>query len=302
MLLEDSVKEFVFECEIKKYTWKTIKGYKNGLEYLVNYLKHEHNLTELEEVQTRHLKAYFKWQTRRGRKETYLNGVLKAFRSFFKYQLNEGNTTSNPVLKVSWMREPKTIIKTFLDDEVRGMLSAYPQSDYISVRNRAILAMLFDTGIRNYELCTLTNDAIKDNYLVIFGKGKKERQVGKSPYLAKILMKYDTIKKYNFEYRNTNTQAYFLSRTGRPLTTEAIERIVKMAGKHAKVSADIRCSPHTCRHYFAQAQLKNGIDVYSLSRILGHENIKITQRYLQGLQDIEVVNQSIKTSVLMNLR
>lgn len=207
VLLEDSVKEFVFECEIKKYTWKTIKGYKNGLEYLVNYLKHEHNLKELEEIQTRHLKAYFMWQTKKGRKETYLNGVLKAFRSFFKYHLSEGNIQSNPVLKVSWMREPKTIIKTFSDDEVRGMLTAYPQSDYISVRNRAILAMLFDTGIRNYELCTLSNDAIKENYIVIFGKGKKERQVGKSPYLAKILMKYDTIKKYNFEYRNINTYA-----------------------------------------------------------------------------------------------
>lgn len=70
VLLEDSVKEFVFECEVKKYTWKTIKGYKNSLEYLANYLKCEHNLTELEEIQTRHLKAYFMWQTKKGRKDT----------------------------------------------------------------------------------------------------------------------------------------------------------------------------------------------------------------------------------------
>lgn len=52
MFLEESVKEFIFECEIKKFTWKTVKGYKNGLEYLVSYLKHEHNLTDLEEIQT----------------------------------------------------------------------------------------------------------------------------------------------------------------------------------------------------------------------------------------------------------
>lgn len=301
MLLEDALKEFIFECEIRKYTWKTIKGYRNGLEYLVNYLKQKHDLTELEEVQTRHLKAYFMWQSKKGRKETYMNGLLKTFRSFFKYHINEGNIPNNPVLKVNWMKEPKTIIKTFQNHEVKRMLQAYPLSDYISVRNRAVIAMLFDTGIRCYELCTLTNEAIKDDYIVIYGKGKKERQVGKSPYLAKILMKYDSIKKYNFECKNVNTQAYFLSRTGRPLTNSAVERIVKLAGEFAHVSNDIRCSPHTCRHYFAQAQLKNGMDVYYLSRLLGHDNIKITQRYLQGLQDNEVVNKSIKTSVLMNL-
>lgn len=302
MLLKDALQEFIFECEIKKYTWKTIKGYRNGLEYLINYLQQEHKLTELEDIQTRHLKAYFMWQSKKGRKESYLNGLLKSFRSFFKYHLNEGNIHSNPILKVNWMKEPKTIIKTFADDEVKKMLTAFNEGDYLSVRNKAIVAMLFDTGIRNYELCTLTNDAIKNDYIVIFGKGRKERQVGKSPYLAKILMKYETIKQYNFECKTINTQAYFLSRTGRPLTTEAIERIVKIAGEYANVSQNIRCSPHTCRHYFAQAQLKNGIDVYSLSRILGHDNIKITQRYLQGLEDNEVVSKSIKTSVLMNLR
>jgi integrase/recombinase XerD len=193
------------------------------------------------------------------------------------------------------------IIKTYQDNEVRAMLQAYSGNDFISVRNKTIIATLFDTGIRCYELCTLTNDAIKDNYIVIYGKGKKERQVGKSPFLAKLLMKYERIKEYNFELKNVKSNSYFLSRTGRSLTNAAVERIVKAAGEYAHVSADLRCSPHTCRHYYAQAQLKNGMDVYSLSRLLGHDNIKITQRYLQGLQDNDVVSKSIRTSVLMNL-
>lgn len=301
MLLEESLKEFLFECEVRKYTPKTIRGYRNGLNFLVNYLKQEHNLTNLEDIQTRHLKAFFMYQSRRGRKETYLNGLLKTFRAFFKYHMGAENIKTNPVLKVSWMKEPKTIIKTFRDSEVKGMLQAYSGSDYYSVRNRAIMAMLFDTGIRCYELCTLSKAAIKDNYIVIYGKGKKERQVGLSPYLSKILMKYDRMKEYNFEFKNIRIDNYFLSRTGRPLTNAAVERIVKTAGEYANVSPDIRCSPHTCRHYFAQAQLKNGMDVYSLSRLLGHDNINITQRYLQGLKDNDIVARSITTSVLMNL-
>lgn len=301
MLLDDVLKEFLFECEIRKYTWKTIKGYRNGLEFLVNYLKQEFKVTQIEEVTTHHIKTFFMYQTKRKRKETYLNGLLKTYRAFFKYVVGEEYISDNPVLKVSWMKEPKTIIKTFSDNEVRGMLEAYNESDYLSVRNKAIIAMLFDTGIRNYELCTLPESGIKDNCIVIFGKGKKERQVGKSPYLSKILLKYERIKKYYFEYKNIKVDNYFLSRTGRPLTNAAVERIVKIAGVAAHVSKDIRCSPHTCRHFFAQCQLKNGCDVYSLSRLMGHENIKITQRYLQGLQDDDVVSKSIKTSPLMNL-
>ena len=245
MLLDDCLKEFLYECEIRKYTWKTIKGYRNGLEFLINYLIQEHGLTRIEEVTTQHLKAFFMWQTKRNRKETYMNGLLKTYSAFFKYLVEEEYIENNPVLKVNWMKEPKTIIKTFSDDEVRRMLVIYTESDYMSVRNKAIIAMLFDTGIRNYELCTLPESGIRDNCIVIFGKGKKERQVGKSPYLSKILLKYERIKKYYFEFKNIKIDNYFLSRTGRPLTNAAVERIVKTESKAAHVSDSIRCSPHT---------------------------------------------------------
>ena len=65
MLLEDALKEILFECEIRKYTWKTIKGYRNGLEFLLNYLKQEHKLTQVEEITTRHLKAFFMYQVKK---------------------------------------------------------------------------------------------------------------------------------------------------------------------------------------------------------------------------------------------
>ena len=119
MELSERVKEWLYECEIRQYTWKTIKGYRNGLELLTNYLKREQEVTQLEEVQTRHLKAFFMYQIKRERKETYLNGLLKTYRAFFKYEHQEENIQSNPVLKVSWMREPKTIIKTFSNEEVK---------------------------------------------------------------------------------------------------------------------------------------------------------------------------------------
>ena len=93
-----------------------------------------------------------------------------------------------------------------------------------------------------------------------------------------------------------------MSSRNKPLTTEAIQRIVKLAGQGANVRKEIRCSPHTCRHYYAQAQLKNGLDVYSLSRLLGHETVNVTKRYLEGIKDTEVLELGVKSSPLMNLK
>ncbi|WP_286906997.1 site-specific integrase [Clostridium sp. UBA1652] len=115
------------------------------------------------------------------------------------------------------------------------------------------------------------------------------------------MIRYERIKDFYFKDKNVNHDNYFLSNTGLPLTIEAIERVVRSAGEQAKVRKTIRCSSHTIMHYFAQAQLRNGLDVYSLSKLLGHGNINITKMYLQGLQDESIIEMSVKTSPLMNL-
>ena len=218
------------------------------------------------------------------------------------YVADEGYINKNIALNVKWQKEEKVIIQTFNDDEVYKMLSAYNYQDYLNARNKTIMAILFDTGIRNLELCQLINADIRDSVIRIFGKGNKERYVPISPTLKKYFLKYERIKEFYFKNKIIKYDNYFLSNTGKPLTKEAVERIVKLAGEKADIRKDIRCSPHTCRHYFAQAQLKNGLDVYSLSRLLGHENINITKRYLQSLQDENIIKLSVKTSPLMNLK
>ena len=86
------------------------------------------------------------------------------------------------------------------------------------------------------------------------------------------------------------------------MTKEAMEHVFKQASAQADIRSEIRCSPHTARHYFAQTHLRNGLDVYSVSRLLGHENINITKRYLQSMQDSSIVEMAVKTSPLRNIR
>lgn len=300
MQISELISEYILDCQIRKFTQKTIAGYKNNLAYLERYLSEKHQITEIEKVKPVHLKDFFKCISDKGRKETYINELLKTFRVFFKYAVSEEYISSNPCEKVPWAKETMPLIRTFNDSEVKRMLAVYGEKNYLEIRNKTILYMLFDTGIRNYELCCLTVGAVSSNAITIMGKGKKERQAAQSPYLAKMLLKYMRYRSGYFEYKNISDRL-FLSRTGQPLTVEAIERVVKIAGQKANVRSDIRCSPHTCRHYFAQSQLKNGIDVYSLSRLMGHGSILITQRYLNSMLDDEITERSVKTSPLMNI-
>ena len=301
MFLQDVIKEFIFEIKLRNYSERTIKGYKNNILKFARYMKNEFEIVEIEEISHVHIKSYLNFLKGNGLTEVYINTILKNLRSFYKYCFTEGYCL-NVALKVGWLRERKTIIKTFSDDEIRKMMDVYNYSSYIHARNKCIMAILIDTGIRNFELCQLKITDIRETVIYIMGKGKKERVVPISPYLKKIMIKYERIREGYLKNNIIHYDNYFLSYRNKPLTTEAVERIVRLCGEKANVNKNIRCSPHTCKHYFAQAQLRNGLDVYSLSRLLGHENVTITKRYLQGLKDKEVLELGMKSSPLMNLK
>lgn len=302
MLINDALQEFIYDCEIRKISPRTLKSYRNNNLRFFNYVKQEFNIMELEEFSHLHIKKYFRFLIDKGLTESYANGILKCMRALFVYCINEEYVLVNPCLKVSWQREPKTLINTFTDLEVINMIKSFSYLNYLEARNKTIVALLVDTGIRNAETCSLLTDNIKNYFVLIQGKGNKQRQVGLSPELKKIMMKYNRIKEYYFKDKIINHGNYFLSNTGLPLTVETIERVIKIAGARASVRTEIRCSPHTIRHYFAQKQLRNNLDVYSLSRILGHENVMITKTYLQSIKDEEIVAMSIRTSPLMTLK
>ncbi|MCI2160964.1 MAG: tyrosine-type recombinase/integrase [Oscillospiraceae bacterium] len=301
MLLKDLSEEFKFNCQCRRLSAKTTSNYQKQISYLLNFLEEEYHITQLEDVRPQQIRKFLLIMQQKGRKPQYINDLLKAFKCFFKYLQQEEYTKELITDKIHNVKQPKVIIQTFSNEEVKRMINYYSGYDYLNTRNKTIMCMFFDTGIRLNELITLTDEQVHADYILIHGKGDKERVVPKSPYLSKWLFKYKNVRNSYFEYRAIKYHNVFLSKNGRPLTSEAIERLVKIAGAACDVNKNIRCSPHTCRHTFAQMQLKNGLDIYALSRLMGHENISITQRYLEGLKDREVLTAGTKTSPLMNL-
>ncbi|MCL2083288.1 MAG: tyrosine-type recombinase/integrase [Oscillospiraceae bacterium] len=300
MLLETIKEEYIFNCQCRKLSDKTIKNYEKQIEYLLRFLEQEKGVTEIEGVKPQYIKEFLMKMKQAGRTVNYFNDLLKAFKVFFRYAYEEGYVETLLTEKIKNAKGGKVIIRTFSDTEIKRMMSHYQGHDFLNIRDKVMLLTLIDTGIRLSELISLTETQIKHNYIIIHGKGNKERVVPKSPLLGKWLIKYLSVRQAYFQYRIVPDNI-FLSKNGKKLCTARVDRIIKGAGTACGVSEDIRVSAHTFRHTYAQYQLKNGLDIYTLSRLLGHESIAITQTYLNGIRDEEVLEQAQKTSPLMNL-
>ena len=190
---------------------------------------------------------------------------------------------------------------TFSEDEIRRMLNYCNGRDFVSIRNKALLSILFDTGMRLNEVVSLKREQIHEEYILVHGKGNKERLVPVSPFLGKALMRYLVVRDSYFDERKIPEPYVFVSYRGNKMHQQFIGKLLKEIAEAVGVRKDIRVSPHTCRHTFAHLQLKNGLDLYSLSRLMGHENIAITQRYLDGMRTDQVLKAAQKTGVLENL-
>ena len=301
MMLDKAAKEFEYDCKIRHLSPKTIDNYGKQLRYLQRFLEKEFSIFSIEDVKPSHIKRFLAMMDDAGRKPQYINDLLKVYKTFFNYLESEGHIESSPAKRIRNMKLPKLKLRTFTEKNIMDMINYYNGRSFIEIRNRAMIAMMFDTGVRLSELMELVETQIHDESIVIYGKGAKERVVPVSPFLSKALLRY-TRARESFFRDSLHDKEFFLSRTGKKLTAEAVAKMLKKAAKAVGVSEDIRVSPHTCRHTFAHLNLKNGIDLYTLSRLLGHESVSITQRYLEGITDDGVIRIARKTGVLENIR
>ena len=296
MEIQQGIKEFLIEIEVRKYTPRTIRGYRNNLNLFLRFCT-EHEIAAIENVTLATVKQFTRAMTASKKKGTYINGILKGVKSFLQYCYEEGYGAFNTKCCFPWCKEERTVITAFTPQQVKTMFQNCRGGDFKAIRDRTILTMLIDTGIRCLELCSIRPSDIHEDYIIIQGKNHKQRVVPITPILRKNMVKYEAVKESYFRYKNTD-DAYFLSFHGRTLTVSAVEVLMKKYGSGIE---GIRVSPHTCRHFFAQQQIKMGTDLYTISRLLGHENIQITQTYLNSLRDRDVIEIAKSKSVLMSL-
>ena len=300
MQLNELIQEFLFDCKVRELSDKTVNNYRKQLSLFERFVGETMGVKTLEELKPQHVKEYIRSLQERGCKPAYTNDLLKAVKVMCAYAHREEYTSTLITKKIRNVKQPKVLIHTFSDKEIKKMVKYYDGSSFMDIRNKLIIMVLFDTGIRISELTNMRPSQVQENFFVIYGKGRKERIVPKNPTVSKWLMKYMYAREKYFELRDCQDYL-FLSKNGKMLTSNAVDSLLKRAAQDVGVNPVVRVSPHTLRHTFAHQQLKNGLDLYSLSRLLGHESVNITQRYLESIRDTEILISAKKTGVLANL-
>lgn len=299
--LEDVIEEYMYHCLARGFTPKTIKNKRQEYKQLIVFLIEKRGITELESVTVHDLKSYVRLKQTEKLQPQSIVSLFKMIKAFFSWCESEGYIKENIAKKVETPKVPKKILKGFTPDEVQTMINAFSFQTYIEARNKTIIAMLADCGLRAMELRTLQTVNVKETSILVTGKGNKERYIFISPVLKKILIKYERIRNNHFKNKMYNTDYYFLSYKGDIISHVGLDNVIKKAGIKAGLTGK-RVSPHTFRHFFSVQCLLNGIDIYTLSKLLGHSDISTTQRYLQSLEDLELIKKAMPSSPLMNLR
>lgn len=206
---------------------------------------------------------------------------LSSLRSLFKFLLRRGLVTSNPAVVIAMPKQGRHLPVFLSVDEILALLAAPGEADRFPARDRAILELLYSTGIRVAELAGL-DLAMIDNgagLLRVVGKGSKERIVPVGRMALAALAGYGEERQRLLASRGraVATGAVFLNIHGGRLTTRSIERQVSMYARRAGIIA--RVTPHALRHSFATHLLEMGADLRSVQELLGHVSLSTTQRY-----------------------
>jgi integrase/recombinase XerD len=229
-----------------------------------------------------------------------VNCYLRAIRAFWSWLIAEEYIETNPFDKITIPKPPKKVITPFSEEQIRALLGTIDIKSPNGFRDWTIILTLLDTGIRVSELTELELDNVNlaQRCLKIRGKGDKERIVPIGISVQRAIAKY--INKYRSNPTYPLSSNLFLTRDGMLLTPNRIESIIERYALKAGIRG-VRASPHTFRHTFAITYLRNGGDVFTLQRILGHETLDMVRNYV-CLAQYDLQEAHLRCSPVDNLK
>ncbi len=263
------VEKFLTYLEIEKnYSPHTLTNYKIDLNELSALLDHPDPL----KLSYLHLRKYLAQMRQRSLKPRTLARKLSSIRSFFKFLHREGLIKNNPAVLLLTPRLDKKLPKFLSEKEVTALIESPPLDKTAGKRDRAILELLYSSGLRVSELVGMNVESVDaiSNLVKVRGKGKKERLVPVGDKAVEALRDY-------LNDRASGQRALFLNKNGRRLSDRGVRNIIN---KHIlKTSIRMNVSPHVMRHSFATHLLNRGADLRSVQELLGHVNLSTTQIY-----------------------
>lgn len=260
----------------KGLSQNTVEAYQRDISSFVRFLELQ-GMTAVEEVAQEQIVSFLASLNGRGYATSSISRALIAIKVFFRFLKRERVVEKNAAFYLESPKLWQLIPDVLSAAEVEALLAAPQRDSFIGARDRAILEMLYGSGLRVSELCLLSLYDVDDQFVKVFGKGKKERMVPVSRKAIEAVDHYLT--HFRCLYDSEKMEALFLSKQGKPIDRIAVWKMVKARARQAGISKNI--FPHTLRHSFATHLLDHGADLRVIQELMGHANIKSTDRYLQ---------------------
>lgn len=280
--MKDYCDEFkTYLAEKKQASQNTVESYLRDVHQFISYCELQKSLPS--EADSPFLHKYLEYLTVMGKSEATKTRIIASLRCYYRYLCTIGVSAENPADGIKVKKAEKKLPGILDSNEIVLLLSQPSGTDYKSIRDKAMLELIYATGIKVSELIELTvNDINLQIGILHLHNEKKERIVPMYPAAVKTVANY-LVNVRPAIVTDISEDKLFTNMNGQPMTRQGFWKIIKLYSEKAGIKKDI--TPHTLRHSFAAHLLENGAQLKDIKEMLGHSDISSTQIYAQFMKN-----------------
>ncbi|MGZ4030839.1 MAG: site-specific tyrosine recombinase XerD [Tumebacillaceae bacterium] len=276
--MDKLIERFIHYLAVERgLAMNTLESYQRDLIGYVKFLQ-KNGISDLNQTRRANIISYLAELQRNGRATSTISRNLASMRAFYGFMLRDGLIDGDPTTNLESPKIEKRLPKVLTVDEVESLLEGPDGGSVAGIRDKAMLELLYATGIRVSELVALNISDVNLNmgFLKCYGKGSKERIIPLGTMALKTVSDYVMRSRVKL-LRDQSEESLFLNHHGQRLSRQGFWKIIKKYALAARIEKEI--TPHTLRHSFATHLLENGADLRSVQEMLGHADISTTQIY-----------------------
>ena len=269
----------------KKYSKNTISSYSYDFKYFLNFITlhfeiNKININHIEKLKLRDFRSWLSFLNiiNPSIKSNSIARARASIKSFYFFCIHEKKITSSEVSKLSSPKLPKNLPRPLSENQILKFIDLLDneKNELVRKRNKALIYLFWGCGLRVSEALSLDKKQIDTDFLIILGKGRKERMIPLLPIIKKELNKWLLLRK---KISPIKTDALFVSKIGNRLSPRYVQKFIEKIRNQLGLEKNV--TPHSFRHSFASHLLMNGVDLRTLQLMLGHSSLSTTQHYLK---------------------
>ena len=285
---------FLITCKVEGLTPASIRAYRGLAGQLVKYLT-RNGISDPKQITATHIRLFI-LEKQKTCQPVSIHSYYRHTKRFFNWMVAEGILEKSLMINIKPPKVPRSMIKPFHVEDLRRMLFLCEDQKFIGARNKAIILLFVDTGLRLSELVRINlNDIDFDHGIIkVMGKSARERVVHMGQRTEKAMLKY-MLK------RDDNQPCLWLTEERTPLKKWGLVQMIRVLGQRAELK-NVRCSAHTFRHTAATLALENGALEFEVQAMLGHSTLAMTRRYVSSLNSEKAAEAHKRFSPVQNLK